>query len=244
MTTTGEDVERRLKALADGERIGLYGLGAVVVTSFAAVVFGVVVGPPNSKLGMALIAGVPFVLLAVTAICVIGMRIERELCRTELSQERLRGLSATAVDDRLDMNEVDQPADQPSSLVESNIQAARLETARLRAADTHLGIMATIMRQQDDAAHGALEQERAALGFILYRLYNYEMSLLYIGITNNINRRLQQHAANKPWWDKVVPMFTRLEYLSSRAELEAVERLAIVRERPRYNVIHGQVVTP
>jgi hypothetical protein len=95
-------------------------------------------------------------------------------------------------------------------------------------------------RQAEESLREAERRRIEALGHVLYRFFNTSGDLLYIGITGNTTQRFRQHADHKPWWPEVADV--RLEYLPSRAELVAVERLSIVREHPRYNIIHKQVV--
>lgn len=71
----------------------------------------------------------------------------------------------------------------------------------------------------------------------LYRFFGAGGTLLYIGITNSIPRRLGQHNDDKAWWHGV----SRVEiehYPNRRAVLEA-ERRAIIAEKPLYNDKHN-----
>lgn len=88
------------------------------------------------------------------------------------------------------------------------------------------------------AHHRALarEDELVPLNHVLYRLYNNIGELLYVGITSDVVTRMAGHRADKRWWSEVADK--KFEYFYTRAELEAVERLAIIREKPRYNIIH------
>jgi predicted GIY-YIG superfamily endonuclease len=69
----------------------------------------------------------------------------------------------------------------------------------------------------------------------LYRLYDGDGTLLYIGITRDPNGRFAAHAADKPWWDQVV-RHSLEEVAAPTASI--VERDAIRAEHPRYNVAH------
>lgn len=67
----------------------------------------------------------------------------------------------------------------------------------------------------------------------LYRHYNDQGELLYVGISLNPIRRVQQHE-NSAWWDEI----TRIEierYENRRLALEA-ETAAIASEKPVHNV--------
>lgn len=71
----------------------------------------------------------------------------------------------------------------------------------------------------------------------LYRFFNEDNELLYVGISNNVLNRWKQHQADKPWFDEVVT-FTR-EKFATRDEVERAEIMAIVNEKPRYNVTYN-----
>lgn len=68
----------------------------------------------------------------------------------------------------------------------------------------------------------------------LYRLFDAEERLLYIGITHNLKERFYQHSTTRPWWSSVANQ--RIEWLDTRVEAEASERAAIRSERPIWNV--------
>lgn len=69
----------------------------------------------------------------------------------------------------------------------------------------------------------------------LYRLWNDRHALLYVGITNDVNARMEEHRADKPWWVEVDQVSTE-EFSGRRYALEAETR-AIYWEQPRYNVL-------
>ena len=69
---------------------------------------------------------------------------------------------------------------------------------------------------------------------VLYRFYDAEGALLYIGITNNPPARFRQHRGAKSWWDAVANI--KLETFDSRRALEVAERGAIKSEKPKYNI--------
>lgn len=72
----------------------------------------------------------------------------------------------------------------------------------------------------------------------LYRLYNAQNRLIYIGITwQRLPARMAEHASEQPWWDEV-DHATAVWY-ESREEAAAAERAAIKAERPLYNIIHA-----
>lgn len=71
----------------------------------------------------------------------------------------------------------------------------------------------------------------------LYRFFNDDGVLLYVGISVNVFSRWKAHAYEKPWMDEVTT-FTRKEY-PSREAVEAAEIKAIRREKPIYNVTYN-----
>ena len=69
---------------------------------------------------------------------------------------------------------------------------------------------------------------------VLYRFFNEDRELLYIGISSNPSDRWIQHRRSKEWWKEVAYIaFTSVRGL--RWELELAERQAIRAESPRYN---------
>lgn len=69
----------------------------------------------------------------------------------------------------------------------------------------------------------------------LYRLYDGDGDLLYVGIAGNPGRRFEQHRKDKPWWRSVA--ITRLEHFDTREEAMAAELEAIRAENPRHNIV-------
>lgn len=74
----------------------------------------------------------------------------------------------------------------------------------------------------------------------LYRLYDSNDRLLYVGIAGNPGRRFEQHASDKPWWREVAR--TDLEHFDSREGAATAERKAISAEGPLHNVAHNNCV--
>lgn len=74
-------------------------------------------------------------------------------------------------------------------------------------------------------------------GLVLYRFYDADDNLLYIGITNNPRVRFSQHNASKHWFKHVTR--STMEHFATRQELEIAEIAAIQSERPKYNLAHA-----
>lgn len=71
----------------------------------------------------------------------------------------------------------------------------------------------------------------------LYRFFNDDDELLYIGITLNVSSRFRGHARDKPWWTEVHRI--TLEHYADRPTVLVAEAAAIRAEKPRYNVAHN-----
>lgn len=67
----------------------------------------------------------------------------------------------------------------------------------------------------------------------LYRYYNSEGDLLYVGMSLSSVVRLAQHQEKAPWFTEITRI--DIEHYQSRTECARAERLAIRREQPRYN---------
>lgn len=72
----------------------------------------------------------------------------------------------------------------------------------------------------------------------LYRLHDHDGELLYVGISDDLERRWKDHAKDKLWWPDVASKSA--EWLPTRHRALAAEAKAIRTERPRYNVQHNK----
>ena len=72
---------------------------------------------------------------------------------------------------------------------------------------------------------------------LLYRLYDRRGALLYVGVSSRGPVRLAEHYRDKAWFPDV--SHARFEWFATRAEVLAAEKSAIIRELPRYNVVHA-----
>lgn len=71
----------------------------------------------------------------------------------------------------------------------------------------------------------------------LYRFFDKADQLLYIGITNSVPRRFDQHDDDKPWYADVTRVV--LEHHPDRQAALAAEKAAIQAEHPKYNIVHN-----
>lgn len=78
----------------------------------------------------------------------------------------------------------------------------------------------------------------------LYRFFDKDERLLYVGITNSMPRRAHQHS-KKAQWHHHASLVT-LEHFSSRQEALNAEAKAIKEEKPFYNIAgsDGQLENP
>ncbi len=68
----------------------------------------------------------------------------------------------------------------------------------------------------------------------LYRLFDADDRLLYVGISLRLPRRIKEHSKDKPWWMDVTR--STFEHFPTRAEAQAAEAHAIIVENPAHNV--------
>jgi predicted GIY-YIG superfamily endonuclease len=67
----------------------------------------------------------------------------------------------------------------------------------------------------------------------LYRHYDEDGRLLYVGISLDVLKRIQQHRGSS--WSRDIT-YIAIEGYASREAAEAAERVAIETERPLYNI--------
>jgi ATP-dependent protease La (Lon)-like substrate-binding protein/GIY-YIG catalytic domain-containing protein len=81
--------------------------------------------------------------------------------------------------------------------------------------------------------------EGVSKGFV-YRHFDAEGRLMYIGSTKSIPNRTGDHQKGAPWWHDVARI--TVERYPTREEAYAVEKIAIKSEKPKYNKIHKQSI--
>lgn len=72
----------------------------------------------------------------------------------------------------------------------------------------------------------------------LYRFFDNDGALLYVGISLSAAQRASQHKHEKQWWPDVARM--DVERHPNRAAALDAERHAITTERPIYNIVHNK----
>ena len=68
----------------------------------------------------------------------------------------------------------------------------------------------------------------------LYRLFNSAGELLYVGISQHVFQRLEQHAIGRKWSKDVARV--EMTHYDDRAKARSAETAAIQSEKPRYNI--------
>lgn len=68
----------------------------------------------------------------------------------------------------------------------------------------------------------------------VYRFFDADGALLYVGLTCNPGKRWEQHSAEKLWWSDVAEV--TVEQHPNRAAADHAETVAIQAENPRYNI--------
>lgn len=72
---------------------------------------------------------------------------------------------------------------------------------------------------------------------VLYRVFDKQGSLLYVGATTNPATRIADHQRHQPWWDDASSI--TMEHFDTPESLVAAETSAIAQEAPRYNVVYS-----
>ncbi len=72
---------------------------------------------------------------------------------------------------------------------------------------------------------------------LLYRMFDDDGNLLYVGRTGSLSGRFAAHARTQPWWGDVARSV--IETLPNFEALCAAEKAAILAEKPRYNTHHN-----
>jgi predicted GIY-YIG superfamily endonuclease len=78
-----------------------------------------------------------------------------------------------------------------------------------------------------------MEQDFTAL----YRHFDAEKRLLYVGISLSASRRLSQHMRDSKWARAITSI--EIEHFETRSQAVEAERRAILAEKPLWNVLHN-----
>lgn len=90
-------------------------------------------------------------------------------------------------------------------------------------------VVADYRRESIDIAGSANE------ALWLYRWYDQEGNLIYVGLTNNPERRVASHRSRAEWWPWAYRLDVTPEPIIGRVQAERVEGIVIEAERPIFN---------
>ena len=76
----------------------------------------------------------------------------------------------------------------------------------------------------------------------LYRHFDEQGALLYVGISISTVRRLAQHKTKAAWFSSIAHI--QVKRFPTRAAARQAEIKAIIRERPKYNLAHSVTPSP
>ena len=71
----------------------------------------------------------------------------------------------------------------------------------------------------------------------LYRHFDKKGTLLYVGITNNIAKRIIDHKKDSDWFENVANI--TIQHFKHREDAIEVEKKTIIKEKPLHNICHA-----
>lgn len=75
------------------------------------------------------------------------------------------------------------------------------------------------------------------MAYFLYKVFDKDKQLLYVGFTNNISRRFSQHKEKE--WFKLMTNFESISF-STEIECKEAEENCIKEQKPIYNLQHTE----
>lgn len=76
-----------------------------------------------------------------------------------------------------------------------------------------------------------------AIPHAVYRVFNPQGELLYIGLSVNPPHRFKAHRRHSAWWAQADLTRTTMVWYDTRPEAARAELEAIAREKPRFNIV-------
>lgn len=92
------------------------------------------------------------------------------------------------------------------------------------------------------AAELAMLTELDAVRTALYRHYDTNNELLYVGVSLSAITRLGQHKREQWWFERIARI--DIEWYDTKSEALDAERHAIIHGRPLYNIVHANARQP
>lgn len=90
-----------------------------------------------------------------------------------------------------------------------------------------------------DELRARLHRERGALPHCVYRAYDVDGVLLYVGCTYDFGARRNQHGRKSSAWSARVARWS-VRWYANREDALAVEHRAILTENPQHNVTYEE----
>jgi predicted GIY-YIG superfamily endonuclease len=72
----------------------------------------------------------------------------------------------------------------------------------------------------------------------VYRCYDKDERLLYVGMTSGRMRRFFRHSSDKEWWREIVRL--ELAHFETVEQAKEAETEAIIKESPKHNTLHNR----
>lgn len=137
------------------------------------------------------------------------------------------------------LEEID-PGNEPPSFVDPIDELLNLSpvlTPSLDSLPSHVPARPRQASRGRSSARPRSRKPRTNKATWLYRYFDADGVALYIGITGDLERRLDDHARSSSWLDFAVE--TKLERYAKRKDAEEAEVKAIRAERPLFNLAHN-----
>lgn len=105
------------------------------------------------------------------------------------------------------------------------------------AADSKVdAILAEMDREIATAADRARgEQHPIGLPFVVYRLFDYDWDLVYVGATSDFEARMSGHGGEQRWWIDIDLSVIATDHFATEAEAAAFEGMLIAERQPKHN---------
>lgn len=125
-----------------------------------------------------------------------------------------------------------------SSLFDPEVRR-ELDPAKVKSHKSLAQLVSRLLEQPEvEAELAALDDQReGGAPTSVYRLFDGDGQLLYVGVTRQGYHRLHQHSRDKPWWPEVAT--ASFEHLPDRLTALRVESKAIRDEGPKHNMVGG-----
>lgn len=94
-------------------------------------------------------------------------------------------------------------------------------------------LLIKLLRTGRLSAHTQTMKDASGLPCFVYRLYDAQAELIYVGLTGNVGLRIGQHAAQKAWWNEVSGI--EVDVHKTRRDAERAESELIRSHAPKHN---------